>query len=636
MSRQILLAQFLALALLVPIAAAAQTDNTILGARQFNANCSGCHGMDGRGGDKADAIATQLSGVTLSDTELARIVRDGTSEGMPSFAQIGETNIAAIVRYLRALDSTATPVESTTGSNAGPIAVTQRDLLQTQLGRDWVSYNGDYSGRRFSSLTQITPTNVSRMTARWVFHSAAPGPMEVTPVVVAGVMFVTGGNDVYALDARTGKELWRHTRSVTRGLVDDAAVHRNRGVAILGTRIYMETDNAHLVCLDARTGWPLWDRSYAPGNKNYGATSAPLIVNGKVVVGTSGGDDGVRGFLAAFDAITGKEVWRFWTIPAPGEKGDDSWPGDRYLHGGGTTWMPGTYDPALNTLFWGTSNPSPDYDGSVRPGDDLYTSSLLALDPDTGHLKWYFQFSPHDLYDFDAVQTPVLVDALFKGQPRKLVVTANRNGFLYILDRTNGRFLFAKQFAILQNWAKGIDPSGRPISAGLIPDEQGVKVCPAVGGATNWYSPSYSPVTHIFYFRSLEACSVFRAKAEPFVEGQTYYSTGTRQQSGESFRGYINAFNLSTLEFVWRNPQGGSEEPSSAHGYGGIMSTVTGLVVYGDDAQDFAALDGRTGKRLWQFNVGQMVHASPMSYAVGRKQYFAVAAGSDVFAFALP
>jgi alcohol dehydrogenase (cytochrome c) len=518
-----------------------------------------------------------------------------------------------------------------TDTGIGLIDVKQNDLLQKQAAENWVSYNGDYTGRRYSGMTQITPANVSRMTAQWVFHTRGPGPMEVTPVVVAGVMFVTSANHAFALDAKTGKQLWHHARAITQGLVDDAAAHHNRGVAILGTRIYMETDNAHLLCLDARSGNLLWDVLYATGNKNYGATSAPLIVHDKVLVGTSGGDDGVRGFLAAFDAQTGKEAWRFWTIPAPGEKGNESWPGDMYMHGGGTTWMPGTYDPDLNTLYWGTGNPSPDYDGSVRPGDDLYTSCLLALDPDTGKLKWYFQYSPHNLYDYDAVQTPVLVDGTFKGSPRKLIVTANRNGFLYILDRTNGKFLFAKQFAGLQTWAKGIDENGRPISAGLIPDEQGVRVCPAAGGATNWYSPSYNPAMHMFYFRSLDACSIFRSKTEPFEEGHTYYSTGTRQEIGETSKGYINAFDLNKLDFSWRDLQIGTER-----GWGGVMSTVTGLVAFGDDAQNFVVLDGRTGKPLWHFNVGQMVHASPMSYAVSGKQYFAIAAGSDLFAFALP
>lgn len=513
---------------------------------------------------------------------------------------------------------------------SGIINVQDSDLLQKHAAQDWVSYNGDYSGARHSNLNQISPANVGQLTAQWVFHPRVVSPLEVTPVVVAGVMFVTSANDAYALDAKTGKVLWHHTRALSPGLVDDPAQHRNRGVAILGTRIYMETDNAHLLCLDARSGHLIWEVTYATGNRNYGATSVPLIVKDKVIVGISGGDAGVRGFLAAFDAETGKEKWRFWTIPGPGEKGNESWPGDSYLHGGGTTWLPGTYDPELNTLYWGTGNPAPDYDGSVRPGDDLYTSCLLALDPDSGALKWYFQFSPHDLYDYDAVQTPVIVDANFKGQPRKLIVTANRNGFLYMLDRTNGKFLFAKSFMSAQNWAKGIDEHGRPVSAGLIPDEKGVRVCPANGGATNWYSPTYDPAARIFYFRSLEACATIQSRPKPFEEGTAYYATGL-QNADEAGKAYINAFNLGTLDLSWHELQIGRSK-----GWGGLMSTATGLIAYGDDAQNFVILDAQSGKPLWHFHVGQLIHASPMAYAVNGKQYFAIAAGSDVFSFALP
>jgi alcohol dehydrogenase (cytochrome c) len=512
----------------------------------------------------------------------------------------------------------------------GLVDVHRSDLLRQCIADNWLSYNGDTSGRRFSSLKQITPTNVSRLAAQWVFHPRTVSPLEATPLVVNGILFVSSANDAYALDAKTGKVLWRHLREVTRGLVDDPAMHHSRGVAILGTRIYMETDNAHLVCLDARSGNLIWEVPYAAGNRNYGATSAPLIVKDKVVVGVSGGDDGVRGFVAAFDAMTGEEKWRFWTIPGPGEKGNEGWPGDAYLHGGGATWMPGTFDPDLNTLYWGTGNPAPDYDGSGRPGDDLYTSCLLALDPDNGKLKWYFQFSPHDLYDYDAVQTPVIANARFRGEPRKLIVTANRNGYIYLLDRTNGKFLFAKQFAQQLNWAKGIDPNGRPISAGLIPNENGIQVCPANGGATNWYSPSYNPETHIFYFRSYDACALFQSRDTSFEEGRTYYASGAQVESG-SGKGFINAFDLDTLDFAWRDLQYGFSK-----GWGGVMSTATGLVAFGDDGENFVVADGRTGRPLWHFHVGQLVHASPMSYAVDGKQYFAVAAGSDVFSFALP
>jgi alcohol dehydrogenase (cytochrome c) len=523
--------------------------------------------------------------------------------------------------------------ESGYGTELGLIDVQPSDLLQKTIENNWVSYNGDYTGRRFSSLAQVTPANVSRLAAKWVFHTQNAGVLEVTPVVVAGVMFITGSNDAYALDARTGMLLWHHARGVSSGLIDDASGHINRGVAVLGTRVYMETDNAHLLCLDARSGNLIWDVAYANNNKNYGGTSAPLIVKDKVLVGTSGGDDGVRGFLAAFDAQTGKQVWRFWTVPAPGENGSESWPaGEEYLHGGGTTWMPGTYDPELNMLYWGTSNPAPDYDGSARPGDNLYTSSLVALDPDTGKMKWYFQFNPHDLYDYDSVQTPVLVDAKFRNRPRKLVVTANRNGFLYILDRTTGEYLYSKRFMKRMNWAKGIDKNGRPISSNLIPDAKGVLVCPGIVGATNWYSPSYDPRTNMFYFRSLEQCDVIQAKNEPFQEGRTFYSTGARRPPGNvPNEGYINAFDLTKLDFAWQDKQIGEDQP-----WAGVMTTAGGLVAFGNDANEFEMDDARTGKPLWAFRLGQSMHASPMSYGIEGKQYFAVAAGDNVFAFALP
>jgi alcohol dehydrogenase (cytochrome c) len=520
---------------------------------------------------------------------------------------------------------------ASSANSLGDINVSQRDLLSTTLGENWPSYNGDYTGRRYSSLTQVTPENAHLLRAQWVFHSRNAGILEVTPVVVAGIMFVTGSNDAYAVDAATGKILWHHARAVTEGLIDDASGHINRGVAILGTRIYMETDNAHLLCLDARSGNLLWDVAYAPNNRNYGATSAPLVVKDKVLVGTSGGDDGVRGFVAAFDAITGKEAWRFWTIPGPGEFGSSSWPGNAYLHGGATTWMPGTYDPELNTIYWGTSNPSPDFDGSVRPGDDLYTSCVLALDPDNGKLKWYFQFSPHDLYDYDATQTPVLINAVYEGRPRKLLLEANRNGFLYLLDRTNGQFLAAKQFALMQNWAKGIDSTGRPVPTGNVPTAEGTRVCPGFAGATNWYSPSYNELTHLFYFMTLEDCSVYSTRTEEFEEGKAYYSTGAKHRPDENARNYLLAYDFRKGEFVWRNPQVGAR-----HTWAGVMSTATGLVAFGDSAEEFEIVDGRTGAPLWHFNVGQPLHASPMSYAVNGKQYFAIAAGSDLFSFALP
>jgi len=507
-----------------------------------------------------------------------------------------------------------------------------RDTLGVQpVGKNWPSYNGDYSGRRFSSLDQINTKNTASLRAQWVFHAPNSDSLEVTPIVVDGMMLVTSANDAYALDAQTGRVVWHHTRPSTEGLIDDASQHHNRGVGVWGSSIYMETDNAHLLCLDARSGHLRWDVAYTDGNRNYGATSAPLVVNGKVLVGTSGGDDGVRGFVSAFDAETGKLVWQFWTIPAPGEAGSESWPGDSYLHGGGTTWMPGTYDPELNLIYWGTSNPAPDFDGGPRPGDDLYTDCVLALDADTGKLKWYFQFTPHDLFDYDAAETPVLIDTVYQGKPRKLLVEANRNGFLYVLDRTDGKFLSAVQFAEKLNWAKGIDAQGRPIRTEVMPTAKGTRICPSISGATNWYSPSYNPVTNLFYFLALESCDIYLLNSEKFTSGQTYYSTGTKNSPGDNSQKILLAYRLDSDKPVWKYPQFGS-----GHSSGGTMTTAGGLVFFGDDNQSFEAVDAQSGAPLWHFNTGQSMHASPMSYAVLGKQYVAIASGNDVFSFALP
>jgi alcohol dehydrogenase (cytochrome c) len=519
---------------------------------------------------------------------------------------------------------------------AGAVVSTSVDVtpqaMLAKAGENWLSYHGDYTGQRFTRLNQITPSNVGNLKTQWVFHVRDVSDMEVTPVVSGGVMFVTAANDAYALDARTGRTIWHYSRPITEGLIDDASSHHNRGVALWHSRLFMETDNAHLLCLDARSGHLLWDVAYAPqDNKNYGATSAPLVVKDKVIVGTSGGDDGVRGFIAAFNAETGKEAWRFWTIPAPGEPGNESWPGQMYLRGGATTWMPGTYDPELNLIFWGTSNPAPDFDGGPRPGDDLYTDCVLAIDPDTGKLKWHFQFTPHDLYDYDATESPVLVDTNYKGQPRKLLVQANRNGFLYVLDRTNGAFLSAIQFADKVTWASGIDATGRPILTGKIPSAEGTEVCPSFAGATNWYSPSYNPEQNRLYFLALQDCGTFFLKPEAFAEGRTYYATGVRHNRAVKSGKKLLAYDLATNKVVWEYQLVGERDSSA-----GTLSTASGLVFFGDNAQALEAIDTATSKPLWYFTMGQSIHASPMSYSILGKQYVAIAAGTDIFSFALP
>ena len=525
----------------------------------------------------------------------------------------------------------ASVAEDGRSAAAATIDVRSEDLLVRPPVANWPSYNGDYSGRRYSSLSAINRDNIAGLEAQWVFHAGNTSRLEVTPVVVNGMMFLTAANDAIALDATTGREVWHHSWPISEGLIDDASGHINRGVAIWRDRVYMETDNAHLLCLDARSGNLIWNVAYADWNKNYGATSAPLVVKDKVLVGTSGGDDGVRGFVAAYDAVTGKLAWRFWTIPGPGDAGAESWPGKLYLHGGGTTWMPGTYDPELNTIYWGTSNPAPDFEGEVRPGNDLYTDCLLALDPDSGRLKWYFQFTPHDLFDYDAVETPILIDAAYRGAARKLIVQANRNGFIYVLERNTGRFLSATPFVEKLNWAKSIDAAGRPVLTGIQPTAEGTRVCPGYSGATNWFAPSYNESTHSVYFMALEECEKYFFKSETFQEGKGYYSTGVKHIPGENSQKVLVAFNLDSDSIAWKYPQAGGVRSS-----GGTMTTAAVLVFFGDDAGSFEAVEAGSGKPLWHFNTGQEISASPMSYAVNGKQYVAIAAGSDVISFALP
>ena len=541
--------------------------------------------------------------------------------------------IAAIVFLLMSIGT------SQEASGPGPrtdvasaLRVTADDLLVAPVGENWPSYNGDYTGRRYSSLRQINQDNVSRLRAAWVFHPGNSQRLEATPVVVRGVMYLSSANDVFALDARTGRSLWRYSRPISSGLLDDAAAHKSRGVAVWDHFVYSETDDAHLLCLDARSGNLLWDVQYAEKEKHYGATSAPLVVKDQVVVGTSGGDSGVRGFLSAYDAISGKLKWRLWTIPGPGEFGSESWPGDSYLHGGGTAWMPGTYDPQLDTLYWTTSNAAPDFVGDTRPGDNLYTACVLAIDANTGKLKWYFQFTPHDVYDYDANETPVLLDVEEPGGTTgHLLVQADRNGFFYILDRTNGKFLRATPFIKKLNWATSIDASGRPVLSGRIPSEKGTLICPGIVGATNWFSPSYNSSTGLFYVMALENCDLYFAKPKTFVKGKTYYNTGTKRSPDEPAQKILLALSVSDGKEVWRYPQIGR-----GNSWGGTLTTAGGLVFFCDDAESFEAVDAGTGRPLWHFNTGQPFSASPMTYRVDGLQFVAISAGSDVFSFALP
>jgi alcohol dehydrogenase (cytochrome c) len=502
--------------------------------------------------------------------------------------------------------------------------VRYEDLLRG-MGADWPTYAGDYSGQRHSPLRQITVANAGNLAAKWVYRVPRANRLECVPLVHEGVMYVTNSNQVHALDARTGRPIWVYR--------DEQVKRRdvNRGVGLLGDRVYFVTSDAHLVALDRRTGGLAWSKQYADTAKGYFGTVAPFAVKDKIVVGVAGGDSGMRGFVAAMDARTGNEVWRRYTIPARGEPGSESWQDQTIDWGGGGTWLSGTYDPALNLLYWTTGNPWPDFYGGDRKGDNLYSDSLIALDADTGKMKWYFQFTPHDVWDWDAQAWPVLLDLPWEGRARKLVVHANRNGFFYVLDRTTGEFLRATPYVDKLDWAKGVDAKGRPIVVPeKVPTPAGVVACPSVRGASNWMSPSFSPATGWLYVPTLEQCDIYTASAKKPEPMKGFAGTGAETVPKDPGKFYLRALDPKTGKRVWEYPMTGKGDM-----WAGTVSTAGGVVFFGDDDGHLVAVDARQGRHLWHFNTGQTLTASPITYEVAGRQYVAIAAGTDVMAFGL-
>jgi alcohol dehydrogenase (cytochrome c) len=494
--------------------------------------------------------------------------------------------------------------------------------------QNWLTYSGNYAGHRHSPLGQLTPANVAGVHPAWVYQSRESGKLETSPIVVDGVVYLTEKpHIVTALDARTGRPLWSYRRPAAVG-VSTCCGPVNRGPAVLGDALYFVTLDAHLVALDLATGKPRFDVVVADSRAGYSMTGAPLAVKDEIVVGVAGGEFGTRGFLDAYDAVTGKRRWRFWTVPAPGEPGHESWKGDGWKTGGAPTWVTGAYDPALNLIYWGTGNPAPNYNGNGRPGDNLFTSSLLALDADTGQRRWHFQFTPHDLHDWDANQVPLLLDLPWQGRPRKLVAQVNRNAFFYLLDRETGAFLLGAPYA-KQTWATGLDPRGRPLLApGTTPTAEGVTVFPGLAGGTNWYSPSYDPATQLIYVQAHEDyAQVFYKQSPVYQPGKMFMGGATRDLEGSEHHGVIKAIEPLTGKIRW-------EFPLHAPPSGGVLSTAGGLVWSGNREGMFFALDARTGKPLWKFQTGGVIWANPIAFAVGGKQHVAIAAGQALFVFA--
>ena len=543
---------------------------------------------------------------------------------MPAF-QIPPAQADSLAAYSLTLVPALEVRSAAAGARAPEISFA--DIAQPKPG-SWLTYNGNLSGNRFSPLDKINRESVTRLVPKWMFPvPGAAGGLEVTPLVADGIMYVTAANEAHALDARGGREIWHYKRPRTKGLAGDAAGGINRGVGLLGNRVFMVADNAHLFALDKATGNLLWDVEMADSKQNYGATSAPLVVNDLVVSGVSGGDEGVRGFLDAYEAATGKRVWRFWTIPARGEPGSETWVGRALEHGCGTTWLTGTYDPDARLLYWPTGNPCPDYNGDERKGDNLYTSSVVALDPATGKLKWHYQFTPHDLHDWDATETPVLVDV----GSRKLLLQGNRNGYFYVLDRLTGTVLLAEPFVKKLTWASGIGADGRPkLLPGNEPTVEGQLACPAVAGAANWPSNAYSAATGLFYMFAEESCNVYSKNGEWWKAGESFYGGGTKRAPGVRGEKFLKALDVQTGKIAWETAGIGDGILAS-----GLMATAGGLLFYGEGSGAFLAADASNGKVLWKFNTGQRWRAGPMTYMVDGEQYIGMAAGPMIIAFGL-
>ena len=604
--------------------------------------------------------------LVVVDKRGAVITRESGSSMPPLHATPDEQR--DLMAYLSGLRGGVPPLRDTKPAGGAPAdADTARgdfdEILHPRPG-DWPTYHGRLDANRYSGHTQITPLNATRLTLQWE-HSLRGFDNEMTPLVFDGIMFITGPNQVSALDATSGREIWRYARPRTAGLRGDAARGFNRGAAVLGPRVFFVTDNAHLLALSRLNGALLWE-VVLPENTAlpYGGTMAPLVVGDLVIAGVSGGDEGVRGFLAAYHATSGVQAWRFWTIPAPGMPGADTWRGAVDLnHRGGSTWLTGSYDAATGTLYWPVGNPYPDTDGSEREGDNLYTNSILALDAKTGQLKWHYQFTPHDLWDWDAEEPPVLVDTTFQGMPRKLLLQANRNGFFYVLDRTNGKVLLAKPFVQKMNWATGIGADGRPqLVPGHTPTVDGVMTCPAIRGAANWFSTSFSPLTRLFYVMSVENCGNYRstqfglgrgrlaaelAGAAPptapagraggppgggaGAAGNFGGAGGFNQGGGPGGSMVLRALDIETGRPVWEVPQTGN-----SNNYAGTLATAGGVVFYGQASGEFAAVNAKTGAHLWHFETQEAWKSSPMTYMVNGRQYVAITSGANILAFALP
>lgn len=522
------------------------------------------------------------------------------------------------------------PVRPVVPAAASFSPVTNDRLVHSEREpHNWLMYSGNYAAQRYSALTQIHNFNVDRLEMKWAHQLRVIDRSESTPIVVDGVMFVTEApTTVIALDAATGEQYWRYEHELPEEL-NFCCGRNNRGVAVLGDRLFVSTLDAHLIALDARTGNLIWDVEVADPRAGYSKTAAPLVVGDKVVTGVAGGEYGIRGFVDAYDAGTGARAWRLYTVPGAGEPGNETWAGESWRTGGAATWMTGAYDPELDLVYWGTGNPGPDWNGDVRAGDNLYSDCVLAIDPATGTLRWYFQFTPHDIHDWDATQVPVLADTRVDGRDRKVILWPNRNAFFYVIDRETGEFLLGKPYA-RQTWAEKLDRDGRPILVpGTEPSLEGTVVSPSIGGGSNWWSPSYSPRTDLLYVNAYDGETRYFMREEDYVEGEQYTGGGGETPDpAPKYHSAIRAISPQSGDIDW-------EFPIQPRSTAGVMATAGDVVFSGTVDGYFFALDALTGEERWHIKLGSFIHSAPMSYMVDGRQYIAIAAGNVLFTFAL-
>jgi PQQ-dependent dehydrogenase (methanol/ethanol family) len=563
---------------------------------------------------------------SLSNDEISTITEEKQS-AMP-VVDAAPAELQNLIAYLSSLDGVKSGAASTTEAG-DPNNVSFAQILDAHP-ENWLTYNGKLSGNRYSELNEINATNVNQLTLRWIytvplwqqFYPDSPYfrdnlswfGLETTPLIADGVMYGTGPQQVFALDARTGRLIWKYSRRIPEGVVGDSSLGSNRGLAILGDKLFMLTSDAHMMALNRTTGQLVWEAIMPEKPMHYGSTVAPLVVKDMVIGGVSGGDWGIRGFVAAYRASDGKLMWRRWTVPAKGDPEAKTWGGNPPETGGAATWVTGSYDPETNTLYWTTGNPYPDGDNSTRPGDNLYSNCILALDADTGRIKWFYQVTPVDLHDWDANAPILLIDTEFQGKARKLLLYSNKNGFFYAFDRTNGQLLLAKPF-VKVNWASGIGPDGRPQRL----PENGV-LCPEAG--TNYSATAFSSVTHLYYLMANATCAVNLSALR-----------GKNQAIEQDDRKYLEAMDINDGRIAWKLPQIG---PADGKRNGGILATAGGLLFYGDPSGNIVAADARDGKALWHFPTSGENKASPVAYTVNGKQFVALAVGPNILAFGLP